>query len=169
MVLGERARYREVCAGILAEFRSTENADVANQAAWTCVLAPGATEDLAQLVRLAETAVAGKPIYNYLNTLGIALYRADQLDLSIQRLNEAIRAHGKEGTAADWLFLAMAHQRLGQADEARKWLDRAVRWIDTTGQAKSRDSAGSRQPWNQRLEIQLFRREAEALLKGAPP
>src|SRR5262249_46078771 len=126
LAMGDRAHYRQVCAGILAEFGSTENADVANQVAETCLLAPNATEDLAQAVRLAEKAVAGKRIFTNLNTLGIALYRAGQLDLSIQRLNEAVQVHGKGGTAYDWLFLAMAHHRLGQADEARKWMEKAV-------------------------------------------
>jgi tetratricopeptide (TPR) repeat protein len=169
LAVGDQARYREVCAGILAEFGATENAEDANGAAWTCVLGPGATEDLTQPVRLAEKAVASKRIYNYLNTLGIALYRAGQLDLSIQRLNEAIQVHGKEGTAADWLFLAMAHHRLGKADEARNWLDKAAHWIDNAPEARSKEATGYRQPWNERLEIQLFRQEAETLLKGAKP
>jgi WD40 repeat protein/tetratricopeptide (TPR) repeat protein len=169
LAVGDQARYREVCAGILAEFGATENADVANEAAWTCVLGPSATEDLTQPVRLAEKAVASKRIYNYLNILGIALYRAGQLDLAIQRLNEAIQVHGKEGTAADWLFLAMAHHRQGKQDEARQWLDKAAHWIDTAKDARSKESTGSAQPWNERLEIQLFRREAETLLKGAKP
>jgi hypothetical protein len=48
-------------------------------------------------------------------------------------------------------------------DEARKWLKSALLWIGTA------QEASSGQPWNQLLEIQLFRREAEALLKGAKP
>jgi hypothetical protein len=67
------------------------------------------------------------------------------------------------------LFLAMAHHRLGQADEARKWLEKADHCIDTTQQARSEESTGSGQPWNRRLMFQLFRREAETLLKGAKP
>jgi WD40 repeat protein len=169
LAVGDRARYRKVCAGMLADFGSTENAEDANTAAWTCVLGPSATEDVTQPVRLAEKAVAGKRTYAYLNTLGVALYRADQLDLAIQRLNEAIQVHGKEGTAYDWLFLGMAHHRQGNADEARKWLDKARHWLDTAQEARSKESTGSGQPWNQRLEIQLFRREAETLLKGDQP
>jgi tetratricopeptide (TPR) repeat protein len=169
LAAGDRARYREACAGTLAELSTTDNADVANTAAWICVLAPRATDDPARPVRLAEKAVSGKRTATYLNTLGVALYRADQLDLSIQRLNEAIQIHGNGGTVADWLFLAMAHQRLGQADEAWKWLDKAVQWIDTADSPKSSNSAGPGQPWNDRLEIQLFRREAETLVEGTNP
>jgi tetratricopeptide (TPR) repeat protein len=165
VAVDNQARYREVCAGILADFGTTENADVANEAAWTCLLSPSATEDLTQPLRLAEKAVAGKRNAAYLNTLGAALYRAGQLDVSIQRLDEAIQVHGKGGTAYDWLFLAMAHHRLGKADEARQWLDKARRWIDAQ-EATSQEATGSAQPWSQRLELQLFRREAESLLRG---
>jgi Flp pilus assembly protein TadD len=169
VAVGDQARYREVCMGILADFGSTENADVANLAAWTCVLASSATEDLTQPLRLAEKVVAGKRSSAYLNTLGVALYRTGQFDLSIQRLNEAIQVHGKGGSAYDWLFLAMAHQRLGKAEEARKWLAKARHWIDSAQNARSEEATGSGRPWNERLAIQLFRREAETLLKGAKP
>ena len=30
----------------------------------------------------------------------------------------------------DWFFLAMAHQQLGNKDEARKWYDQAVKWME---------------------------------------
>jgi WD40 repeat protein/tetratricopeptide (TPR) repeat protein len=169
LAVGDQARYCEVCAGILAEFGATESAGDANGAAWTCVLGPSATKDLTQPVRLAEKAVASERIYNYLNTLGIALYRAGRLDLAIQRLNEAIQLHGEGGTVIDWLFLAMAHHRQGKQDEARKWLDKAALWIDNAPEARSKEATGYRQPWNERLEIQLFRHEAETLLKGAKP
>ena len=33
------------------------------------------------------------------------------------------------GSSFDWFFLAMAHWRLGDKDEARMWFDRAVEWM----------------------------------------
>jgi hypothetical protein len=35
------------------------------------------------------------------------------------------------GNVQDWFFLAMTHARLGKRDEARRWYDRAVAWLDT--------------------------------------
>ena len=35
------------------------------------------------------------------------------------------------GDPYDWLFLAMARHRLGDAAEARRWLDRSLAWIET--------------------------------------
>ena len=40
------------------------------------------------------------------------------------------------GSSFDWFFLAMAHRRLGDRDEARMWFDRAVQWMDTAQAAR---------------------------------
>ena len=37
----------------------------------------------------------------------------------------------------------MAHQRLEQADEARKWLDKAVQWMNQAGQEKEKDAVSN--------------------------
>jgi WD40 repeat protein/tetratricopeptide (TPR) repeat protein len=106
--------------------------------------------------------------YAGLNGLGAALYRAGRLEEAAERLNEAVRASGGDGTYADWLFLAMTHQRLGHGEEARRWLDKAVRWMDGADWSRPAD-ADSSPTWLDRLETQLLRREAEALVKGAAP
>ena len=36
----------------------------------------------------------------------------------------------KGGEAADWFFLAMSHWKLGQKEQARKWYDQAVLWVE---------------------------------------
>ena len=59
---------------------------------------------------------------------------------------------------ADWVFLAMAHHRLGHHDEARRWLDRF------------RDRSPNLDPaefWAE-LEIRLLRTEAEAVVLWDP-
>src|SRR5262249_10570504 len=102
-------------------------------------------------------AVAGSPKDpNTMNTLGVALYRAARFQDCIHKLREAIALQGRGGKAADWLFLSLALQRLGQQDEAKKWLRKAASWLDRNQQSLS---------WDLRLEYHLIRREAEALLK----
>jgi hypothetical protein len=39
-------------------------------------------------------------------------------------------ASKNEGAPVGWFFLAMAQARLGNKDEARKWFDRAVLWME---------------------------------------
>jgi uncharacterized protein HemY len=104
-----------------------------------------------------------------LNTLGAALYRADQLNEAVRQVNTAIKLRGDVDTPLDWLFLAMAHHRLGHTEEAKKWLDKAVQWIDNATQEKSRDAVALSLSWRGRLELQLLRGEAETLLRQAAP
>jgi hypothetical protein len=71
---------------------------------------------------------------------------------AIDELTEAIKLSPTKGTASDFLFLALAHQQLGQAGEAKKWFDRA---------AQAGDKPSPQDTWGQRLQWQLLRREAE--------
>ena len=36
----------------------------------------------------------------------------------------------KGGDACDWLFLAMAHWQLGHEEDAHKWYNQALSWMD---------------------------------------
>jgi hypothetical protein len=54
------------------------------------------------------------------------------------------------GDAFDWFFLAMAHAKLGQKDQARRWYDRGRRWAEKN------------LPHDE--ELRRFRAEAEELL-----
>jgi tetratricopeptide (TPR) repeat protein len=152
--------YRHSCTRLLQQFGKTENPNEASSLAWTCVLAPDAVADPTLPVQLAEQAVKSSPKTSaYLNTLGAAHYRAGQYDRAIQRLNAAMQVQGQGGTAADWLFLALAHQKLGHADEAKQWLDKAVAWIEKADREKTLSRSN-------RLELQWLRREAEDLIEG---
>jgi tetratricopeptide (TPR) repeat protein len=151
--------YRSACKEILPRFRQTTNASIASFVAWTAVLAPDTVDDLDPYLQLVKGAVASNPQnYVYAYTFGAALYRGGKFREAARQLAEANKLHDKGGTAYDCLFLAMAHHRLGRADEATTCLNKGVQRIDHRLQAKSVS-------WVQRLEFQLLRREAEALIK----
>jgi hypothetical protein len=72
-----------------------------------------------------------------------------------------------------WYFLAMAHHRLGHADVARRWLDKALQGTQETLHSpaelpgKSQNADGVIPPnWHRRLTLRLLRREAERLIQG---
>ena len=62
------------------------------------------------------------------NTLGVALYYTGDDAGALEALRRSVRLQGA-GNVVDWLFLAMAHQRQGNAGEARMWYERAVDWM----------------------------------------
>src|SRR5262249_37918739 len=92
-----------------------------------------------------------------LRILGAALARAGKHPEAIQRLKEGLAL--REQFPSAWLFLAIAHARARQADEARRWLDKARKWRAGRGRAETL-------PWDARLRLKVLREEAEGLLKG---
>jgi tetratricopeptide (TPR) repeat protein len=129
------------------------------------VLGPDAVSDWKPVVDLAEKALAADPKNcDKLGHLGAVLYRAGRFEEAARRLSEAEAAFPEARNPRSTiiytrLFRAMTERRRGQAEEARKWLDRAVEAIDQPPE-KSRDAnAGA---WNRRLTLHLLRREAQA-------
>jgi WD40 repeat protein/tetratricopeptide (TPR) repeat protein len=160
LALDDRAGYRRFCADLFTRFGKTANANAANSLAWCCALAPDALADLRPVVQLARQAVRSTPRnHAYQNTYGSILFRAGQYEEAVTELTKAVEIHGRGGTPADWLFLAMAQHRLGHTEEAKRWLDKAVPSIQQAGSL----------PWNTRLELQLLRQEAEALIVPKSP
>jgi WD40 repeat protein/tetratricopeptide (TPR) repeat protein len=165
---GDKSGHSKACAELLQRFGKTEDADMANSVAWWCVRFGDAVTDIAQLLQLAEKSVALKPNqYASLNTLGAALYRAKRFEDSLKKLDEAIKVQGNGGMAGDWLFLAMAHHRLGHVEESKNWLAKAQKWMDERTKENPKDglAAANSLSWDQKLELKLIRAEAEAQIK----
>jgi hypothetical protein len=69
------------------------------------------------------------------------------------------------GALGQW---AMAHHRLGHPDEARRWFDKAVHWMERAPFPKTeRGGDNPDYSWNRRVAHEILRREAESLLKEA--
>jgi WD40 repeat protein/Flp pilus assembly protein TadD len=159
---GDRASYRRICAALVS---GTQRTSSAFGKVWPCVLAPGAVDDPERPVRLAEQAVkGGLRNASALGILGALHYRAGQLEPAVRRLNEAMALRGRNPAPMEWLILAMARQRLGQGVEARQWLDKATGWLDQASRRKAADFERGL-PWHQRLQLELLKTEAEALIK----
>lgn len=64
--------------------------------------------------------------------LGATHYRAGDYDAAIQEIKSAPWVKGStfQLRGWDWLFLAMAHQRLGHTQEAQELLKKAQDWIN---------------------------------------
>jgi tetratricopeptide (TPR) repeat protein len=154
VALGDLPGYRSAAGKLLSQYSKASDPNSLNNAAWLCSYAAVADADLAVPVQMAEKALAGyapEQKRYALNTLGAALYRAGRIDEAIARLDESVKAAGGVGDPQDWAFLAMAHHKKGNDDEARRWLEKLR----------------SQKP-DQDVECRIFLREAEALLRETP-
>jgi tetratricopeptide (TPR) repeat protein len=113
--------------------------------------------DTAKAVELAKKATEQAPkVGGHWNTLGVAHYRAGDWKAAVAGFDKSMELRAG-GDAYDWLFLAMAHGKLGNRDEARKRYDQAVQWLEKNAPmlAKSTKAAD---------ELRRFRAEAEEAL-----
>ncbi|HZN64654.1 MAG TPA: protein kinase, partial [Tepidisphaeraceae bacterium] len=167
LLAGDEAGYRRSCLAALEQFEKTADPRFAGDLVFFCVLRPEAVPDAGRLLALAKVA---SPLYSDgLDLLGAALYRAGRYEECLEVFRVAERTYRPR--AWDWSFRAMADHRLGHADEARRCLAEAARWIDqANGQAED-DINGTRPAWghwHERFLYPLLLREAQDLVEGVP-
>jgi serine/threonine protein kinase/Flp pilus assembly protein TadD len=157
LAAGQTAGYRKACIHMLEYVQNREELWDPEMVLRTCTLGPGALAEPGQLIpwikRLAR--FLGDRPEDVPRLEGRARYRIGEFQAAVERLKE-----GGNEDLLDCFFLAMAHHRLGHADEARRYLDKG------TQLATPADNT----PENvlSRKAVQLLRREAETLLKGKP-
>jgi tetratricopeptide (TPR) repeat protein len=150
---GDLAGVRRACEDLLNRFRKTAAPDTALAVAWSCVLTPDAVADREALVRLAE-ATREWSDEGRSQVFGAVLYRSGRFEEAIRSLEKGIRLRGGTSLPRDWVFLALAHHRLGRRDEAKRWLDKLAAYRPK----QERDSF-----WDE-VEIRILRREVVAVL-----
>src|SRR5262249_38564781 len=112
-------------------------------------------------IAYAKRAVGIEPMEgNYWNTLGVAYYRAGELEEAKNALYRSMELRG-EGDGFDWFFLALVHFKLGHKDRAREWYGRA------TGRSQQVQQFGGSLPASQVDELFRFQVEAAEVM-GLP-
>jgi serine/threonine protein kinase/WD40 repeat protein/tetratricopeptide (TPR) repeat protein len=129
-----------------------------NNLAWRLATGPAELRNPQQALALARKAVAMAPGQaTYLNTLGVAQFRAGLYAEAIDTLEKSLAASKGQSDGFDLFFLAMARHRLGRDARARADFDRALRW--------RRDHPNLTQPqWA--ADLDAFQAEAKAALGG---
>src|SRR5262249_12018150 len=111
-----------------------------------------------QAVELARKAVQLSPqTAGCWTTLGLAHYRAGDGKAAIAALEKSVELDRGQGFIAH-LFLAMAHQQLGNRDQARKAYDLALQSLDKYKTVLERDECLAN-------ELRRVRSEAEQVLE----
>jgi tetratricopeptide (TPR) repeat protein len=169
LLSGDRLGYGKACGRMAERYGKAPNLR-AYHVARACTLAPDAVPEASLPGRLAEKelqASAGQ--FWSLTEQGALHYRAGRFPQAVSLFEQSLRADPKAGKAVlNWLWLALAHQRLGKAEEARRWLDKATAWLDQYRDGmpdRAEDELGLHlHNW---LEAHVLRREAEKLIRPA--
>jgi eukaryotic-like serine/threonine-protein kinase len=161
---GDVEAYRQTCMAMLDRFAQTEDRLTAGNVMTACVLRDNAIPDMARLLALIRLS---DQLWHWGDTVrGAALYRAGRYQECVQCFEMAAKTYRPR--AWEWCFLAMAHYRLGDTDEARRCQSEARCWIEGANQHEGDDPSAT-QPvwggWNEPVVYPLLVREAEALLK----
>jgi tetratricopeptide (TPR) repeat protein len=159
-----RARMLEKKCGKAADLRAYHVAR-----AWS--LAPVTVADATRLGLLAqdEFATYARTFWALMEQ-GALYYRAGRFQDAVPLLQQSLRADPLSGRAVlNWLWLALAEQRQGRTEAARRWLGKAQAWLDQYGDgmpARAEEELGLH--YHNWLEAHVLRREAEALLGTGP-
>jgi tetratricopeptide (TPR) repeat protein len=166
LLSGDRPGYAKACAHMI-EACGKEGGAYPYLVARACTLAPDAVAEAALPGRLAEKALqAGAQQFWSLTEQGALAYRAGRFQEAVPLFEQSLKADPKPGRAVvNWVWLALAHQRLGKAEEARRWLGKAQAWLDQYKDgmpARAEEDLGLH--FHNWLEAHVLRLEAEALL-----
>jgi serine/threonine-protein kinase len=169
LLSGDRPGYKKSCARMAQRFGKVSDLR-AYHVARACTLAEGAVAEAPLPGRLAakELQAAARAFWS-LTEQGALAYRAGRYEKAVPLFERSLRADPKAGRAVlNWLWLALAQQRLGKSKEARRWLDKATAWLDQYRDGmpnRAEDQFGLHlHNW---LEAYVLRGEAEALIRPA--
>jgi serine/threonine protein kinase/WD40 repeat protein len=131
-----------------------------NNLAWELATGPVPARDHKRALHFAGRAVELLPGEGvYLNTLGVAQYRAGQYEQARATLERSLSTNRGKYDGFDLFFLAMTHHTLGQHVQARVCYDRAVNWRRGHNSLSQQDAA----------QLTAFQTEAESVLTGDLP
>lgn len=131
-----------------------------NNLSWLLATGPMSLRDSANALLLAQRAMKDTSLTTletslFLNTLGIAQFRAGLIDDAVRTLNRSVVAQQPATQPYDLYFLAMCHSRLGDKVAARAYFDQAEMLVE-----KYRDQL----PQSSQNELDQFSAESEAML-----
>jgi tetratricopeptide (TPR) repeat protein len=166
LLAGDRAGYRKACAHMVARCQPTGPMPP-YFVARACTLAPDSTDDPTQLVRLSAREWERDDAAYWALTEQAALdFRNRRAAGAIRLLERSLVADGRPGrTVLTWLWLALTYQKMGNPIEARRWLDRAINWLDQQGGQMPLETPAMGLHRHNWLEAHVLCQEAEALLR----
>jgi tetratricopeptide (TPR) repeat protein len=166
LLAGDRLGYAGACATMIEQYNKS-GGPRSYHVARACTLAPVAVQDPSLPNRLAENELQTNAMEFWsLTEQGALHYRAGRFSQAVGLFEKSLRADHKSGRVVlNWLWLALAHQRLRKPEEARRWLVKAIDFLDRYPDGmpdRAEEELGLHlHNW---LEAHVLRREAEVLI-----
>jgi WD40 repeat protein len=137
LMVGDREGYRRLCTSLLARRAQDPGRIQDPLAARALTLAPGGASDADQLIGIAERGLAdwqGNPWAEL--TLGLAHYRAGHWEQALACARKSMERDPARAWTC-WPLLAMASDRLGHHEAARRWLEQAAAHLDRAARQRA--------------------------------
>jgi len=166
LLSGDRPGYRAACTQLIERCGKPGGPRIYHVARAGTLAADGAP-DASLLGRLAQNELQQNATQFWsLTEQGALAYRAGRFEESVSLFEQSLKADSHPGRAVvNWAWLALAQQRLGKTEEARRWLGKTQNWLDQFGDGippHAEEELGLHlHNW---LEAQILRREAEELI-----
>jgi len=128
---GDLKGYRELRLRILREYGNESDPVTCERLSKDCLFVPPEDGQLEVLVKMTDRAVAAGPSHRsypyFAFAKGLAEYRRSRYSEAVDWLQKALlQTNDSHRTVMTFATLAMAQQRLGQNDEAKKTLEQGV-------------------------------------------
>jgi tetratricopeptide (TPR) repeat protein len=163
LLSGNKPGYASACAELIDRC-GKPGGPRAYHAARAGTLASDSAPDPSLLRRIAHNELQDNALQFWsLTEQGAVAFRAGEFEKSVSLFKQSLAADQLPGRAViNWLWLALAEQRLGKTDEARRWLNKAQGWLDesTNGMTLNAERLDGLDLRNW-LEANVLRREAE--------
>jgi serine/threonine-protein kinase len=167
LLAGDQAGYRQTCAHMLARCQPAGPMRP-YLVARACTLAAESYEQAVRVSALSRNELLERNQTEFwaLTELGALPLRSRVPKDGVVFLEKSLVADGRPGRAVlNWLWLALIHHKLGSPSEAKRWLDKAVNWLDQQGGRMPGEEPFMGSHLHNWLEAQVLRREAESLLR----
>jgi serine/threonine protein kinase len=172
---GEHAEYKSIRPQMLARYRKTKQAEVADRIAKAALLLPGDAEELVAARDLANKALklgsktADRFLPYYRLTASLAAYRTGQIPEARQLVEKALTA-----PSLDINIQGLAHVQLGMIERSDGEVEKAkihLREADEILQGPVKVTTGTLEQnywqdwWHDWLVVQILRAEAQAVIQ----
>jgi tetratricopeptide (TPR) repeat protein len=165
LLAGDEDGYRRTCQRMAERWGETQSPGHLQVLASTCVANEQSPVADARVLQWAEKAVRGMPHSAEVHrTAGLGYYRLGQLHKAIACFEKANLLDGGPHSATAFC-LALAHQRLGNPRESRRYYDFAVA-LHQSRRPDPPDVPSRARDLGYLLQCELLSRQARALLEG---